>query len=337
MRRAPAATSSALSYLTVRIDWSADYVARLAPDGRTLDLTGWLTLSNRSGMSFADAPTAVVAGALARVAAGPAGAIAPKQLDLACWPNQTTTRLDLTPFRRRPPPDGGAGADAVADATSVVVTAEMREQMRWRRPRRGRCRPSSATTSSTPWSSRPRWRRSRPSRSASCTSRREVRDALRGRANAVDAAANERPLPAAISAAVREQDRQTGWACRCRPARSRCGSRRARPASSTSASTACATCRRRAVRDRGRPGHGRDVARRAWSPTLAPAPGRRPPAAELAFDADQRQARPGDRRVRQSSSGATGLAVVRRDRPRTGPRTATTSGASPCRPTAPRP
>ncbi len=57
-----------LSYLTVRVDWSADYVARVAADGRTLDLTGWLTLANRSGVSFATRRTAVVAGRLARVA-----------------------------------------------------------------------------------------------------------------------------------------------------------------------------------------------------------------------------------------------------------------------------
>ena len=78
-----------LSYLSVRLNWSADYVARIAPDGRSLDLTGWITLANRSTMSFANAPTAVVAGHLMRVAVnlprpnGPA-------LDLACWPNQTT-------------------------------------------------------------------------------------------------------------------------------------------------------------------------------------------------------------------------------------------------------
>jgi hypothetical protein len=58
-----------LSYLTVRMSWSADYVARLAPDERSLDLTGWLTLSNRTGDSFAGAPTSVVAGALSNGAA----------------------------------------------------------------------------------------------------------------------------------------------------------------------------------------------------------------------------------------------------------------------------
>ena len=79
-----------LSYLTVRIDWSADYVARLSPDGTTLDLTGWLTLSNRSGASFANAPTSVVAGALARLPPDLPD-IAPKVVYPECWPMGTTS------------------------------------------------------------------------------------------------------------------------------------------------------------------------------------------------------------------------------------------------------
>jgi hypothetical protein len=55
-----------LSYLALGIDWSADYVARIDPDDRTLTLTGWLTLVNRAGTTFADTPAEVVAGNLAR-------------------------------------------------------------------------------------------------------------------------------------------------------------------------------------------------------------------------------------------------------------------------------
>src|SRR5579872_2161099 len=95
-----------LSYLAVRIDWSADYVARLSADGATLDLTGWLTLSNRSGMSFADAPTAVVAGALARVAPDLPD-ISPKQVVTECWPMGTTSD-----FARPEQPEGLARDEA---------------------------------------------------------------------------------------------------------------------------------------------------------------------------------------------------------------------------------
>jgi len=55
-----------LNYLALGMDWSADYIARLSPDGQTLDLSGWLTLINRSGTTFANTPAEVVAGQLAR-------------------------------------------------------------------------------------------------------------------------------------------------------------------------------------------------------------------------------------------------------------------------------
>jgi hypothetical protein len=55
-----------LSYLATGFSWSADYVAKIRPDGRTLDLSGWLTLSNKSAAGFAKAPTQVVAGDLQR-------------------------------------------------------------------------------------------------------------------------------------------------------------------------------------------------------------------------------------------------------------------------------
>ena len=56
-----------LGYLVSGLRWSADYVARLNPDGKTLDLQGWLTLDNLTQTTFANAPTQVVAGRLARV------------------------------------------------------------------------------------------------------------------------------------------------------------------------------------------------------------------------------------------------------------------------------
>ena len=55
-----------LSYLATGFSWSADYMAHIRADGRTLDLAGWLTLANKSSAGFADAPTQVVAGDLQR-------------------------------------------------------------------------------------------------------------------------------------------------------------------------------------------------------------------------------------------------------------------------------
>ncbi|HYA65142.1 MAG TPA: DUF4139 domain-containing protein, partial [Burkholderiaceae bacterium] len=56
-----------LSYLTSGMSWRADYIASLAPDGRSLDLNGWVTLSNRTGTSFDNAALQLVAGKLHRV------------------------------------------------------------------------------------------------------------------------------------------------------------------------------------------------------------------------------------------------------------------------------
>jgi hypothetical protein len=51
-----------LSYLATGLDWSADYVARIHPDGRMLDLSGWITLVNKQSTSFPNAQVHVIAG-----------------------------------------------------------------------------------------------------------------------------------------------------------------------------------------------------------------------------------------------------------------------------------
>lgn len=55
-----------LSYLATGVSWAADYVARIAPDGQTLDLSSWITIGNRSATTFPDAPVQVLAGRLER-------------------------------------------------------------------------------------------------------------------------------------------------------------------------------------------------------------------------------------------------------------------------------
>ena len=51
-----------LSYLTGGLSWQADYVAQLALDGKTMDLSGWVTLNNRSGTAYDNASLQLVAG-----------------------------------------------------------------------------------------------------------------------------------------------------------------------------------------------------------------------------------------------------------------------------------
>jgi hypothetical protein len=56
-----------LSYLSGGLSWKADYVANLSPDGRRMDLSGWVTLTNRSGAAYDDATLQLVAGSVNRV------------------------------------------------------------------------------------------------------------------------------------------------------------------------------------------------------------------------------------------------------------------------------
>ena len=56
-----------VSYLTNNINWHSDYVMVINDDDTRADLTGWVTLDNRSGTSFKQAQLQLVAGDVRRV------------------------------------------------------------------------------------------------------------------------------------------------------------------------------------------------------------------------------------------------------------------------------
>ncbi len=56
-----------LSYLTGGLGWKADYVAELNDKENSLDLSGWVTLTNTSGTSYKNAKLQLVAGDVNRV------------------------------------------------------------------------------------------------------------------------------------------------------------------------------------------------------------------------------------------------------------------------------
>ena len=104
-----------LSYLATGLRWKADYVARLHPETETLDLEGWLTLSNISGTTFGDAPTQVVAGRLMRDGDDhPAQANAARSVR-SCWP--------LPP----PPPAPAAARNSVSFSPIVTLGSNLEE------------------------------------------------------------------------------------------------------------------------------------------------------------------------------------------------------------------
>jgi hypothetical protein len=58
-----------VSYLTGGLNWKADYVATISDDDRTLNLGGWVTLTNQSGTTYPDARLKLVAGDIHRAPA----------------------------------------------------------------------------------------------------------------------------------------------------------------------------------------------------------------------------------------------------------------------------
>lgn len=56
-----------VSYLTKGISWSADYVVVVASDDKKIDLSGWVTIDNKSGATYKDASLKLIAGDVHRV------------------------------------------------------------------------------------------------------------------------------------------------------------------------------------------------------------------------------------------------------------------------------
>ncbi len=56
-----------ISYQTSGLTWHAEYIAALANNDSSIDLSGWVSIENKSGMSYPDAHLKVVAGNVNRV------------------------------------------------------------------------------------------------------------------------------------------------------------------------------------------------------------------------------------------------------------------------------
>jgi len=130
---APGRYTVTLAYLSTGLQWSTDYVARLSPDGRTLDLTGWLTLANFGGTSFPDAPVQVVAGDLQTTGRSVPVDPVVRRRSPGCWPQDTTTNgvnPDMgdvyadyyPPVMAPPPPAPPAMMRPPVSEDSIVVT-----------------------------------------------------------------------------------------------------------------------------------------------------------------------------------------------------------------------
>jgi hypothetical protein len=99
LTRSPTAITATvtLSYIAEGFDWGADYTATINPDGKTLNLGGWITLANGNGESLPHAQTQIVAGRLNRNRVEPDPNIAAQpQVAARCWPMGNTGKANAT-------------------------------------------------------------------------------------------------------------------------------------------------------------------------------------------------------------------------------------------------
>jgi len=119
----PLTATVRLTYLAHGFDWMAHYSAVIAPDGRTMELGGWVTLANGNAVSFHDAHTQVVAGRVNRQT----GAVVPvdwgREIIAECWPRGSTSDPPEHPHIARAEPiwDGPARYRLELDDADVTI------------------------------------------------------------------------------------------------------------------------------------------------------------------------------------------------------------------------
>lgn len=124
----PAATAVevTLTYLATGFDWAANYVARIRPDGRTMDLFAWLTVANGNQAGFPRASLLAVAGRLNRAGRFGDLAEAPQspRLTLRCWRFDGYAARGEWAAGAPPPPPPPAPAMMAARMEKIVVTSQ---------------------------------------------------------------------------------------------------------------------------------------------------------------------------------------------------------------------
>nr|WP_246415519.1 hypothetical protein [Novosphingobium taihuense] len=110
-----------LSYLAWGFDWQSNYVIHMNPDGRTADLSAWVTLASSDSTSFADAETAVIAGEVNREDSDQGVKPAGGELVLQCAVSPVAPVPVPPPALAMPAP-----APPAMEMADIVVTAQRR-------------------------------------------------------------------------------------------------------------------------------------------------------------------------------------------------------------------
>lgn len=120
-----------LSYIAQGFDWSANYVAEVNEDGKTLDLFAWATIANGGAQSFVAANTQAVAGEPDKEDNAKLPSAQSPALKLKCWPlDITSTHPRQYLYRIPPPPPVAMAAPADFDSAEegnelLVVTGSL--------------------------------------------------------------------------------------------------------------------------------------------------------------------------------------------------------------------
>lgn len=122
-----------LAYLATGFDWDANYVVKIAPDGQSVGLLGWLTMASGDETTFPDATLAAVAGRIQRSdetsdSTGEDARWAASRLNRSwgCWPAGTTSDLGPPPPPPPPPPMAAPMMMEMDGAADIVVTGMRR-------------------------------------------------------------------------------------------------------------------------------------------------------------------------------------------------------------------
>jgi len=105
-----------LRYLASGLNWAANYVAHASADGRTVDLSGWITLANSADIGFPNAPVDVIAGRYNSTGEDQPLEVSALGKRDACWP----TAINWATYPPRPAPSAiGFASDSAAPVMNV--------------------------------------------------------------------------------------------------------------------------------------------------------------------------------------------------------------------------
>ena len=126
----PITATVTLTYIAEQFDWSANYTAQINPDGKTMELGGWITLANGNSVSLENAQTQIVAGGLNREYVQRFVNNQP-QVIARCWPMQRTSDVPLRPDRpyELVSPYFESVPVDVMESADIMVTAQRKGMM----------------------------------------------------------------------------------------------------------------------------------------------------------------------------------------------------------------